>query len=299
MPNFSLEQIKSVYDDLCKNPAFSINLRVPTDARIKRECINLYKKKHTQSDKQVLRNFLKILDDKDLGVALNREDVGKFKPVVKFLKGETKNPRDETIELIAWLIDFTLVDSVDTSSGQIENEYQPPKHSEFTDASSRDFKEVTNGETKNEDAQNPIHRTLTHSLFRRSITVKVCIMLLVFVGVGFLYWKNKTKRPTIAEDEQCMYWQGDHYEVVGCKVKIDHATVIALDEQKLKRLKRITRLDTIGEKDLGKVWYVKIKVDSAEFYTDSGDYPLNTQKRLLPMTPYILNKYILKKAVVD
>lgn len=111
--------------------------------------------------------------------------------------------------------------------------------------------------------------------------------LLIITTIGILCW---------IYSNQCMYWQGDHYEVVGCKVKIDHATVIALDEQKVKRLKRITRLDTIGEKDLGKVWYVKIKVDSAEFYTDSGDYPLNTQKRLLPITPYILNKYILEKA---
>lgn len=122
---------------------------------------------------------------------------------------------------------------------------------------------------------------------------KFIIIPLVVVALGIVVIK------VIDPTKQCMYWQGDHYEVVGCKVKIDHATVIALDEQKLKRLKRITRLDTIGEKDLGKVWYVKIKVDSAEFYTDSGDYPLNTQKRLLPMTPYILNKYILRKAVVD
>ena len=94
---------------------------------------------------------------------------------------------------------------------------------------------------------------------------------------------------------QCMYWTGDQYQSVGCSVKVDHATVIALDKQKLVGLKRINRLDTITEKDLGKVWYVKIKQDSAEFYTDSGTYPLNTKKRLMPMTPYILNKYILHK----
>ena len=96
-----------------------------------------------------------------------------------------------------------------------------------------------------------------------------------------------------------MYWTGDHYEAVGCKVKVEAATIIAFDQQKVDRLKRITRVDTVGEKDLGKVWYVKIKVDSAEFYTDSGEYPLNSKKRLLPMTSYILDKYILKKPVND
>lgn len=103
----------------------------------------------------------------------------------------------------------------------------------------------------------------------------------------------------VINDKQCMYWNGAAYEAVGCKFKIDEATIIAFDQQRIDRLKRITRLDTIGEKDLGKVWYVKIKVDSAEFYTDSGEYPLNSKKRLLPMTSYILDKYILKKPVID
>lgn len=111
----------------------------------------------------------------------------------------------------------------------------------------------------------------------------------VSVGTYFLSIYNK----------QCMYWNGDHYKTIGYKIKIDHATVIALDKEKLFSLKKINRLDTIREKHLGKVWYVKIKVYSAEFYTDSGEYPLNSKKRLLPMTPYILDKYILKKAVVD
>ena len=92
-----------------------------------------------------------------------------------------------------------------------------------------------------------------------------------------------------------MYWTGDQYQSVGCSVKVDHAAVIALDKEKLVGLKKINRLDTITEKDLGKVWYVKIRQDSAEFYTDSGTYPLNNKKKLMPMTSYILNKYILHK----
>lgn len=118
------------------------------------------------------------------------------------------------------------------------------------------------------------------------------IIPLIVVALGIVASK-------VIDSKQCMYWQGDHYEVVGCKIKIDHASVIALDEQKVNRLKRITRIDTLGEKDLGKVWYVKIRVDSAEFYTDSGAYPLDARKRLLPITPYILNKYILKKDVIN
>lgn len=119
---------------------------------------------------------------------------------------------------------------------------------------------------------------------------KLTILIpLVVVALGIVAVK------VIYLTEQCMYWTGNEYQSVGCSLKIDHATVIALDQEKLDRLKRITPIDTLGEKDLGKVWYVKIKVDSAEFYTDSGTYPLDARKRLLPVTPYILNKYILKK----
>jgi len=130
-----------------------------------------------------------------------------------------------------------------------------------------------------------IKQTLAN-LMENKVAVISCLIVIILATVGFIYIDN----------HQCMYWKGDHYEAIGCKIKVDTASVIALDQQKLDHLKKITRLDTIGEKDLDKVWYVKIKVDSAEFYTDSGEYPLDTRKRLLPMTPYILNKYILKKS---
>lgn len=125
--------------------------------------------------------------------------------------------------------------------------------------------------------------------FKENKLAIIISIVVVFALGGFVIIGNK----------QCMYWQGNYYEAVGCKIKMDDTTIVALDQVKLDRLKRITRVDTLGEKDLGKVWYVKIKVDSAEFYTDSGAYPLDTRKRLLPVTSYILNKYILKKNRMD
>ncbi len=124
----------------------------------------------------------------------------------------------------------------------------------------------------------------TKSKLRSAVLLATVIAI---AGVGSYAFFNHI-------NQQCMYWTGNRYQAVGCSVKMDQASIIALDEEKLTNLKRITRLDTIGGKDLGRVWYVKIKQDSAEFYTSAGEYPLNPKKRLLPMTQYILDKYILR-----
>ncbi len=91
-----------------------------------------------------------------------------------------------------------------------------------------------------------------------------------------------------------MYWTGNQYKSIPCNEKFGDAAIIALDTFKVNHLKRITRPDTITHNSLGKVWYKKIKRDSVEFYTSGGEYPLDQTKRLMPLTDYMFNKYILR-----
>lgn len=88
-----------------------------------------------------------------------------------------------------------------------------------------------------------------------------------------------------------MYWKGDHYEAVSCNQKIEDVDIIAMDTNKLTRLRKITRPDTLTQSSLGKVWYAKID-NEVEFYTSGGFHPEYTDRRLKPITTYIIDKYI-------
>jgi hypothetical protein len=88
-----------------------------------------------------------------------------------------------------------------------------------------------------------------------------------------------------------MYWTGDRYESIDCNEKVSNFSIIPLDTQKLNHLQKITSPDTLTTNALGKVWYTKIAGEH-QFFTDSGVHPLDTQKKLKPLTRYILSNHV-------
>jgi hypothetical protein len=91
-------------------------------------------------------------------------------------------------------------------------------------------------------------------------------------------------------NQRCMYWTGDHYQAISCNDKIEDVPIIAMDTFKVNHLKRITRPDTLTGYSVRKVWYAKID-GKVEFYTHSGEHPVDHNRRLLPMSRLILSKY--------
>ena len=267
------EEVLTAYKKLKYEDGPFHNLKNPTPANLRDEALMLYEQRSEGSE--ILRLFCKQGPARE---GIGQLDIDKFRPVSHFLIDKTNRPNSRVVELVAWLIDFEprpfdtweqkLKDgNTKKKSGQGGGGTQTFPPTSFLE---RLIQWLERGPNSN----------------KKKFTLALIPVILAAVGAYTFFEYIST---------QCMYWTGDQYQSVGCSVKVDHATVIALDKQKLVGLKKINRLDTITEKDLGKVWYVKIKQDSAEFYTDSGTYPLDTKKRLMPMTPYILNKYILHK----
>ncbi|WP_379085124.1 hypothetical protein [Pedobacter sp. UC225_65] len=248
-------------------------------------------------------------------MSIQKFDLDGFKALLKFFLGQPGIRKEENVKLLAWLIDFEIrpykdwkadhygalglavlpnPDPIDLGPQENEKPTDEVKDEDITCTEIEEPPREEEQETKDEPVSLPqpfisapveTAKPKVKSKFKNAIVLSVVIAMAGGGSYAFLDNINA----------QCMYWTGDQYQSVGCSVKVDHATVIALDKQKLVGLKKINRLDTITEKDLGKVWYVKIRQDSAEFYTDSGTYPLNNKKKLMPMTSYILNKYILHK----
>lgn len=124
----------------------------------------------------------------------------------------------------------------------------------------------------------------------RHITV-ASIILLFISSTSFVAWENSATAVRMPEsDEKCMYWDGDHYEPVKCDAQINGVTIIPLDLKKLQHQRKINLPDTLTTYSLGKVWY-KGFVKDHEYFTDSGAYPLDTQRILKPLTNTILTKY--------
>ena len=89
-----------------------------------------------------------------------------------------------------------------------------------------------------------------------------------------------------------MIWSNDHYEPVDCSDHSSGLQLLTINHQLVDHFKRITEPDTLTAYSVRKVWYAKYK-GRVEFYTDSGIHPLDTSRRLLPMTFGIWQKYVL------
>jgi hypothetical protein len=115
----------------------------------------------------------------------------------------------------------------------------------------------------------------------KSWTATICCLILMIAA--FAYYKIKT-------NQKCMYWTGDHYEASTCEIKIN-TEVIALNKGRLDSLKMVTRPDTITYASIGKLWWGKTN-GVVHFYTAGGDHPTDSNKRLLPITKYMIDKYV-------
>ena len=132
-----------------------------------------------------------------------------------------------------------------------------------------------------------------------SVLFKVaCSFIILFVAsISYWFWKNNADKAihSAKSTEQCMYWTGQHYEPINCDNNDLDKLKIPLNQEQLENQQRITMPDTLTNHALGKVWYGKVNGSTdktPQFYTDSGTNPLDTTRRLLPVTTYMLNKYV-------
>ncbi|QNR84078.1 hypothetical protein H9N25_19505 [Pedobacter riviphilus] len=122
--------------------------------------------------------------------------------------------------------------------------------------------------------------------------IAIASIILLFIGsTSFVEWENTpTTIRTPNLDEKCMYWDEDHYEPVKCNTQIAVTTIVPLNLNSLKKQRKINLPDTLTSYSIGKVWYKGHGKDH-EFFTDSGAYPLDTQRVLKPLSNTILTKY--------
>lgn len=304
-----------------------------TPAKLRDECIRICQERPDDNDISTLRLFFgpgeSIWSYQNI---IEGGDIEKFKPLISFLRRSTRATNTINIELLAWIIDFTprpynkweiesrsnnrenTTDRTETPIDSILLELTPSNQNESERISDNneieDSEEKTNYQSEtdptkeeNEHVPDTIATSSSSNIpkttfftpppkktwFKRNIkqTALSLVAATTLCGGTYMVAYNGS--------QGCMYWTGDHYKSIPCQEKVEGATVLALDSAKLLNFKKINVPDTLTISSLNTLWYTKITVDSAEFYTSSGFHPLFPEKRLKPVTLYILNKYVLNK----
>lgn len=279
----------------------SLRLRSPSPAQIRDECIAVCAERYRAKDEPVLRTFFGKRDDPAGYIqAIKKHDTDRFKPLINYLRGQVLKTDQKNIELLAWLINFEprpFQWGKKYDAGEAKPEDGEEEKAGVEEEKEEDKEEVATG-GDDDSGRSPEVMTMFQRISGKPAPVSknrifiTLSFLIIFIGGG-AYWLLSRRAPKIVltGKESCMYWAGDHYQPVSCNQKFKDTLIVALDSMKLLYFKKITRPDTITGMAKGHVWYVKVE-EGIEFYTSDGYHPVYHQKRLRPLTDYIIYKYV-------
>ncbi|MCX2452097.1 hypothetical protein OQX61_12565 [Pedobacter sp. PLR] len=273
----------------------SSHLVQASPAELRKECLKVYRERYSQKDERILRAFFgPETEENNFAKLIGKTELDKFKPLGNMMRGKIQEPRLSSIDLLAWLIDFNprphalwINNAVVLNEEPVVLKEEPVVLKEEAIVPEKETV-VINPALPGEI---PVSKVGRWAKFKNKETL-ISYMILLVLGIGvFMAWRDS---PLIGDSKQCMYWNVDHYEPVSCSEKKDDADVIALDEDRIAHFKKITQPDTLTVNSLGKVWYITNRGET-EFFTAPGEYPVDRNKRVLPMSKGILQKYVLYK----
>lgn len=284
------EYVIKYYQQKLKANELSTRLAHPTSASLKKECMVVYETRYQKRDEAALRTFFEYTgDQQSMLQAIDRFDNDRFKPLVNFLKSNTSDTDPKNLELLAWLIGLESRPYIRGKDFRIPGLLKADGSEEPTLLPEEDS---TKGTVFPKMIVRPAKPIQGKSRILRETVFIFIILILLFVS-GFLIFNvaDRSNSKALQNDEDCMYWAGDHYEQVPCKKKFGDTLVIALDPEKLSTFRKITRPDTITKKSLGNIYYVKFNGDR-EYFTADGRHPVDRKLHLKPITDYIIDRYI-------
>lgn len=296
-------QVIKTYEKKKVEGLLPLNLQLPTPAKLKDECLAIIAHRFSIKDKEALTQFFGH-SESNFEREIRKVEIDKFKPLVNFLKGKTQETEDRNIELLAWLIDFNprpylfgcsyaddaaIKKDVKTENVTVEEKPNNQKKSfENTEVNNPSFEQEKKKINNIDDRQKKTLVRTSKFKYAASFTIIVILGLLFFYS-GISWISNPFN------NKNYMYWAKDHYEAIDDDQTILNKQIIKLDKDRLQNFKKITRLDTLKEECIGKIWYSKIN-NEVEFYTTSGMHPEHTEKSLKLVSKHIFDTYIAKTA---
>jgi len=292
MPEDYQDIVLAAYKKMKDNGKLHAILPQATTTRLRRACLKVYDDRYTPKDADILSMFFKKdkMECDDFGKVIYDSDADDFKALRNHIKGETGKTKEENTDLLAWLIDleprprsayYLSSDKTIKIGGIPINElFLPP------------VPPIPPGPQK--PPIPPIHTEdpVYIPRFSPRYIILSCIILLFIGSTSFVAWENSPTTVRMPNpDENCMYWDEDHYEPINCERTIANAAIVPLNLNSLKKQRKINLPDTLTSYSLGKVWY-KGYGDKHEYFTAAGVYPPDTVRVLKKLSLGILRDHI-------
>lgn len=242
----------------------------PTRKSLRDHAINICSERYDKKDEPLLRSLYGFKDNPAAYlIAAQNASAEEFRNLHNFLGDTNKQTEFRNIGLLAWLIDF-----------------QPrPYHPDLKNISVTE----ANGEEEH-DEKNLQLPLLPPKPQKPRVRYPIYLLGLLLTAIT-IWWLTSKHRPPVTGHEGCMIWDSDQFWPVDCKEWKGGGRLARIDHQKIEKFRLVTNPQTLTPQSIGRVWYAKYK-GNVEFYTDSGMHPIDTSKRLLPVSPHILNKYV-------
>lgn len=283
-----INEVQKEYKRKCLDRNFSRLLVNPTPASIKKACIHICKERYNKKDETILRDFFGPIEERNSVQIIENFETTKFKAFANYLKGYSNNTDIRNINLLAWLIDYQPRPYVyDLERPQVEDgDLDPGKHNN-PGIDVAENVTVESGSTM---------RAISSIKEKR---ISPLIALLITAGVvtgGYFFWR-KEKPNEVASNfasTSCMYWADTQYVIMPCNEERIDRLKLPLDQERLNNFRRITREDTITERSVGRIYYIKNN-GVLELYTTGGHHPIEVNRKLNKLTEYMFNKYLSKQ----
>lgn len=272
------EEVLKDYNSKKDHNLLASKLEAPSPANLRNYALQLYHLGLSSDDAAIFQAYFNATNKyEDLEKAIKKFDLGKLKSIQNFLTGATKLPDEEIVKLVAVLINFKPRPfqewrenwKKENATPAVDENSALPLHEPLKVADHAALNQSTNTSIKINSSP-------------RNIAIGTSILLalgtMTFVGVNQL------------KSDGCMYWNGENYVAIDCQSKMNNIELLLVNEDDLKNFRKITRTDTLTEKQVNKVWYSKID-EQVEFFTQSGNHPVERERILKPATWYMIKKY--------
>ena len=268
----------------------------PTCLSLKKEFFNAYSSNHSNYDTDSIKKFFQPAANYEEQLKnIDRIERDKLRPFIKLMKEGTILRDEEAAIALAWLLGFMPYAEWKAARQKGETISEAPVFEEEdlntggeSDSEVKDDVESKEAIKENEGVQKT---PLPPVKIPHKINF-IAIALVSFIAI-YLIWQiiipGKIDQPS--PTQKCMYWNGDHYVPAECDNYAADKTLIPLDIRVLNKMQKVRWPDLLTKKDIGKVWYAKTD-GHHEYFTDSGRYPSDPQKKLKPLSAYILSNHV-------
>lgn len=269
--------VRSKYE-VEKNKKYSDFLLKPSPAQLREFCLLIHDNGLSNKDKKVFELFFKINPDSTLRRAIEKIDVEKLKKICNFLNGKSISTSQNSLNLIAILVDYEL------------RPYSFFLNSDLIDEDDEIKGIIESGNSIKTFVQK---ETLQTTKPRKNYMKKIAIGFIGLVGITSIGY---TAKNIIAPEPQCMQWQKNHYQVVDCNSDIQQGLliqneIIPYNETQSKLVKiEVSDTTTFFKNGKSLYWYCKVN-GKPEFFNTHGVHP-ETGKALKQVSEYIVGKYI-------